>query len=146
MLGFMKGLFGGGEGAHSQMLTTTRTDWEVLNREIFTRVIEGGKFCIGIVSSGDAEPGQMKFRMSLDYPGKEAIEYIRSQFKPAQFESIMTSRSGLASVGKFGLFKVVSDKLGLPRNAMVLLIINYRKTFFLIHPRHPTRSKTCLDL
>ena len=120
MFGFLKGIFQRNEITRPPRRTTSRKDWDLLNREIFSRVIEGGKFCVGVVSSGDAEPGQLKYRMSQDFPSRKAIEYIRAQFKSEQFNSIMTTRSGLALNSKYGLFKVASDKLGLPLNSMVM--------------------------
>ena len=120
MFEFLKGKFGRSEVTRPPRRITNRTDWESLNREIFTRVVEGGKFCVGVVSAGDAEPGQLKYRMSQEFPNGKVIEFIRSQFKPAQFDQIMTSRSGLAVNGKYGLFKVTSDTLGLPLNCMVM--------------------------
>lgn len=120
MFGFLKGLFQRSEITRPPRRTTSRRDWDLLNREIFARVIEGGKFCVGLVSAGDAEPGQLKYRMSQDFPNGKAIDYIRAQFMPAQFDSIMSSRGGLAVNSKYGLFKVSSDKLGLPLNSMVM--------------------------
>lgn len=120
MFGFLKGILRRREVTRLPRRITTRTDWDMLNREIFARVIEGGKFCVGIVSAGDGAPGQLKFRMNQDFPAKNVTEYIRAQFKPPQFESIMTSRAGMAVDGKFGLFKVASDKLGLPMKSMVM--------------------------
>lgn len=120
MFGFLKKSVGGGEITRPPRRTTSRSDWETLNREIYARVIEGGKFCIGIVSVGDGEPGRLKFRMSQDYPGKDVVEFIRTQFKPEQFEHIMTSRDGLSVNQKYGLFIVASKKLGLPVNSMVM--------------------------
>lgn len=122
MFGFLKRGLRRGEGNRLPGRITARTDWETLNREIYARVIEGGKFCVGIVSAGDGGPGQLKFRMNQDFPGKQVTDYIRTRFKPPQFESIMATRAGLAVDGKYGLCKVTSDKLGLPLKCLVMPI------------------------
>lgn len=122
MFGFLKRGLQGREVTRPPRRITARTDWETLNREIYARVIEGGKFCVGIVSAGDGMPGQLKFRMNQEFPGKQVTDYIRTRFKPPQFDSIMATRAGLAVDGKYGLFKVTSDKLGLPLKCMVMPI------------------------
>lgn len=119
MFAFLKRLIGPPERVRPPRRTTRRSDWERLNREIFARVVEGGRFCIGIVSSGETPPGQLKYRMHQGYPGKEASDYIRMRFQQAHFDAVMSSRAGLAHIAKYRLFKVVSDQLNLPVNTML---------------------------
>ena len=119
MFAFLKRLFGTPERVRPPRRTTGRSDWERLNREIFARVVDGGRFCIGIVSSGETPSGELTYRMHQGFPGKEASDYIRMRFQPAHFNAVMSSRAGLAHIAKYRLFKVVSDQLCLPVNTML---------------------------
>lgn len=83
-------------------------------------MIQGGKFCIGVVSQGDGEEGELKFRMNLEYPNKEVIDFIRRNFNAAELEQIFATRVPLRLVPKHGLLKIVTNTLGLPQNSLVV--------------------------
>ncbi|MCZ6843618.1 MAG: hypothetical protein O7G32_12405 [SAR324 cluster bacterium] len=98
---------------------TERADWETLNRELFVRVVEGGQFCIGIISAGEIGDGELKFRMNLEYPNKEVTKFIRESFKPTHMQDVFFARVPLKIEPRHGLLKVASNKLGLPINTLL---------------------------
>jgi hypothetical protein len=105
---------------------TFRTDWAVLVKDLFTRVVDGCPFAVGLFTRDDTW-GVPRMRAMLNFNGgkDEMVEYVRRKFKRRHYDHIAGSLEGLAPHERFDLYKIVSPGLGLPLNSLVYKIEHY---------------------
>lgn len=104
--------------------TTERTDWDSLVDELFTSVISGAPFGIGIATKHRGFLGSsIKLRLNQRYPKPEVVQFIRKRFQAPQLDRVFQSGAGL-EYDQTGMYKVVGDDVGLPRNCLVVCFGN----------------------
>ena len=105
---------------------TFRSDWEPLMRELFTRVVEGCPFAMGLFTV-DGSWGKPRLSGKFNYRSGQPsmLDYVRRHFKRKHYDHIANSLEGLAEHERFDLYKIVSPGLGLPVNALVYKIEHY---------------------
>lgn len=98
---------------------TNRKDWDALLNELYASVIAGVPFGVGIVTKHKGLLGtSLKQRLNQRFPNSQVPQFIRKRFQVAQLDRIFSSEAGLER-GERGLYKVVGDDLGLPRNCLL---------------------------
>lgn len=104
--------------------TTRRQDWDTLVEELFTSVIAGAPFAIGIATKHKGFLGSsIKLRLNQRFPKPEVAHFIRKRFQATQLDRVFQTAEGLES-DRTGMYKVVGDDLGLPRNCLVVRFAN----------------------
>ncbi len=105
---------------------TFRTDWAQLVKDLFTRVVDGCPFAVGLFTRDDTW-GVPRLRDMLNYNGgqEKMLYYVRRHFKRKHYDHIANSLEGLAPHELYDLYKIVSPGLGLPVNSLVCKIEHY---------------------
>ena len=101
---------------------TNRTDWDALVMELYTNVISGVPFGIGIASKQKGLLGaSLKLQLNQNFPIPPVTAYISKNFNVAKLDRIFQSAQGLEWDSRHGLYKVAGDvkNMGLPRNTLV---------------------------
>ena len=98
---------------------TMRKDWDDLVTELFSRVISGAPFGIGVASKSKSFMGStLKLRLNHNFSNKAVIEFIRKNFQSKRLDRLFAG-TGLSPDSRGKLFKVSGDDTGLPRNCLV---------------------------
>jgi len=118
------GLGGGGNGS-SRNVTTSRKDWDDLIVELYTGVVAGTPFGIGVVAPVKGLLGaSMKLRLNLTFPSQQVVNFIRKNFNQKRFEKVFHNDAGLTPDSISGVMKITSDDTGLPRNCLIMRFEN----------------------
>lgn len=105
----------GASGFHQTM----RKDWDDLVTELFTRVIAGAPFGIGVASKSKGFMGStLKLRLNQNFENKGVIEFIRKNFQSKRLDRLF-SGDGMSPDRRAKLFKISGEGTGLPRNCLV---------------------------
>ncbi|MDH5752586.1 MAG: hypothetical protein OEZ59_09245 [Deltaproteobacteria bacterium] len=112
-------------------LTTSRKDWDKLVTQIFAAVVAKVPFGLALVSREKTLLGaKIRYRINPTFPNAKIGDYIRSRLDEKTFGRIFSSNEGLESSGIRGVMKVVSDKLGLPKNSLICRLNNSNDSRF----------------
>lgn len=104
---------------------TNRKDWDTLVEELYSGVIAGTAFGIGVAAKSKGLLGaSLKLRLNQRFPSAEVTNFVKGHFKLKILEKLFESDSGLVAEPGGNLFKVASNELGLPRNTIVFRFEN----------------------
>ncbi|HKI97047.1 MAG TPA: hypothetical protein VKB51_01110 [bacterium] len=103
---------------------TQRKDWDTLIDELFGSVISGAPFAVGIATKHKGFLGNtLRLRLNQRFPNQQVPQYIRKRFQVPQLDRLFQSAEGLERDAA-GVYKVVADNLGLPRNCLLYCFEN----------------------
>lgn len=104
--------------------TTSRKDWDSLVDELYASVISGAPFGIGIATKHRGLLGSsIKLRLNQRFPQPKVAQFIRQRFQAPQLDRVFQSGAGL-EYESAGMYKVVGDDVGLPRNCLLVCFAN----------------------
>lgn len=111
--------------SRSGAFSTQRKDWENMVVELFSRVVDGVPFGIGVVAKEKTLLGStLRYRMNNGFPNKSISVFIRKNFSGAALDKMFQSDQGLDRGPVSGVYRVVGDKMGLPKNCLVVRVEN----------------------
>lgn len=103
---------------------THRKDWDAVIDELYASVISGAQFGIGVVAKHKGLLGtSLKLRLNHRFPNAQVPQYIRKRFQAGKLDRLFQSEAGLER-DSAGVYKVVGEDLGLPRNCLLYLFAN----------------------
>lgn len=106
-------------GGSVRAATTSRKDWDALIDEIYASAIAGAPFGIGVATKQKGFLGSsIRLRLNQRFPHPQITQYIRKRFQVGNLDRIFQSGAGLQGESG-GLYKVVADGLGLPKNCLL---------------------------
>lgn len=99
---------------------TSRSDWNSVLVEVYSRVIDGCRFGIGVLTTEkNLLSTKVVFRLNQDYPDPAVIEYIRRKFNAKCFNRFFSPDAGLSTDSTTGILKVGDGSFGLPGKSLV---------------------------
>ena len=105
--------------------STQRSDWDDLVNEVYTGVIAGCPFGIGLATKQKGLLGAtIRVRLNQNFPSPAITAFVKKHFRIAHLEQLFQSDQGLEPDARNGTCKVTGDTLGLPRNSLVYRIAN----------------------
>ena len=114
-----------GEGVASGVLTTKRKDWDAVITDIYSRMVGKAPFALGIVAREKTLLGaSVRYRFNPNFSMPKAGEFIRKALTDKTLDGIFQSDQGLSSGGTPGLYKVTGDGLPLPKNSLIIRVLN----------------------
>jgi hypothetical protein len=100
--------------------STDRPDWDAVITQLYSRVVEGAPYALGVVARQKGLLGlSLRPRLNKNAGNQAAVDYIRGRFRDAEFDRVFQADEGLAQDDQSGLFKVTGEGLGLPRNSLI---------------------------
>ncbi|MDH4248438.1 MAG: hypothetical protein OEW39_11545 [Deltaproteobacteria bacterium] len=110
-----------GEGAFAAgVVTTARKDWDHVVAEIFARLIGKSPFALGVVAREKTLLGAtVRYRFNPGFATPKAGEYVRRSLTDKNLDTLFSSGTGLAPADIEGVYKVVGDEPGLPKNSLI---------------------------
>jgi hypothetical protein len=111
-------------GSPTRAQPTNRKDWDSLIEELYTSVISGAAFGVGVATKHKGFLGStLKLRMNQRFSNPQVPQFIRKRFQVAQLDRVFQTDQGLER-DPAGVYKVVGDDVGLPRNCLVYCFEN----------------------
>jgi hypothetical protein len=111
----------GGPAVHA----TQRSDWDDLVNELYTGVIAGCPFGIGLATKQKGLLGaSIRLRLNQNFPSPAITSFVKRNFRVANLDQIFQSDQGLEHDARNNTLKITGESMGLPRNSLVYRIAN----------------------
>ena len=102
---------------------TQCADMETLSRIIYTRVVSGCNFAIGVVVlEKSLFSKRLNFLLNQEFSLPMVVDYVIRRLKPTHLEKMFRGEPGLIFEKQYCLHRVKSADYGLPINTLVALI------------------------